>query len=130
MRPRRLAVLVATALVGIPMMIGCASAPRKSFFFEPNELDPAYWVPKVDRFSVVVDASLTMADRYMGERKLDVATDLARAMNASIPELDYESGFRTFGQFNRDKGSGMVIFTNGDNGSHVRAAILAQIGDL
>ena len=40
------------------------------------------------------------------------------------------SGFRTFGQFNRDKGSGLVIFTNGDNGSHVRAAILAQIGDL
>ena len=40
------------------------------------------------------------------------------------------SGFRTFGQFNRDKGSGLVIFTNGDNGSSVRAAILAQIGDL
>ncbi len=40
------------------------------------------------------------------------------------------SGFRTFGQFNRDKGSGLVIFTNGDNGSAVRAAILAQVGDL
>ena len=40
------------------------------------------------------------------------------------------SGFRTFGQFNRDKGSGLVIFTNGDNGSRVREAILAQIGDL
>ena len=40
------------------------------------------------------------------------------------------SGFRTFGQFNRDKGSGLVIFTNGDNGSLVRAAILAQVGDL
>lgn len=40
------------------------------------------------------------------------------------------SGFRTFGQFNRGKGSGLVIFTNGDNGSRVRTAILAQIGDL
>lgn len=40
------------------------------------------------------------------------------------------SGFRTFGQFNRDKGSGLVIFTNGDNGSRVREAIVAQIGDL
>jgi CubicO group peptidase (beta-lactamase class C family) len=40
------------------------------------------------------------------------------------------SGFRTFGQFNRDKGSGLVIFTNGANGSRVREAILAQIGDL
>jgi len=40
------------------------------------------------------------------------------------------SGFRTFGQFNRDRGSGLVIFTNGANGSRVREAILAQIGDL
>ncbi len=40
------------------------------------------------------------------------------------------SGFRTFGQFNREKGSGLVIFTNGDNGSRVRAAILEQVGDL
>jgi CubicO group peptidase (beta-lactamase class C family) len=40
------------------------------------------------------------------------------------------SGFRTFGQFNRDKDSGLVIFTNGANGSRVREAILAQIGDL
>jgi CubicO group peptidase (beta-lactamase class C family) len=40
------------------------------------------------------------------------------------------SGFRTFGQFNRDRGSGLVVFTNGDNGSRVRDAILAQLGDL
>jgi CubicO group peptidase (beta-lactamase class C family) len=40
------------------------------------------------------------------------------------------SGFRTFGQFNRLKGSGLVIFTNGDNGSRVHEAIVAQIGDL
>ncbi len=40
------------------------------------------------------------------------------------------SGFRTFGQFNRAKGSGLVIFTNGDNGTLIREAILAQIGDL
>ena len=40
------------------------------------------------------------------------------------------SGFRSFGQFNRDKGSGLVIFTNGDGGSRVREAIVAQIGDL
>jgi CubicO group peptidase (beta-lactamase class C family) len=40
------------------------------------------------------------------------------------------SGFKTFGQFNRDKGSGLVIFANGDGGSRVRDAIVAQIGDL
>lgn len=40
------------------------------------------------------------------------------------------SGFRSFGQFNRSKGSGLVIFTNGDGGSRVRDAIVSQIGDL
>jgi CubicO group peptidase (beta-lactamase class C family) len=40
------------------------------------------------------------------------------------------TGFRVFGQFNRDKGSGLVIFTNGDQGSRVHQAIVAQIGDL
>lgn len=40
------------------------------------------------------------------------------------------TGFRVFGQFNRDKGSGLVIFTNGDRGSRVHEAIVAQIGDL
>ena len=40
------------------------------------------------------------------------------------------SGFRAFSQFNRDKGSGLVIMTNGDNGLRVREAIVAQIGDL
>ena len=40
------------------------------------------------------------------------------------------SGFRSFGQFNRDRGSGLVIFTNGANGTRVREAIVAQIGDL
>ena len=40
------------------------------------------------------------------------------------------SGFRTLGQFNPAKGSGLVVFTNGDGGSHVNAAILERIGDL
>jgi CubicO group peptidase (beta-lactamase class C family) len=40
------------------------------------------------------------------------------------------SGFRTYGQFNRAKGSGLVIFTNGAAGGRVRDAILAQVGDL
>jgi CubicO group peptidase (beta-lactamase class C family) len=40
------------------------------------------------------------------------------------------SGFKTFGQFNREKGSALVIFSNGDGGYPVREAIVSQIGDL
>jgi len=40
------------------------------------------------------------------------------------------SGFRAMGQFNPAKGSGIVVFTNGDGGSRVHAAVLERIGDL
>ena len=40
------------------------------------------------------------------------------------------SGFKAFGQLNPDKGSGLVIFCNGDNGTRLREAVVAQIGDL
>ena len=40
------------------------------------------------------------------------------------------SGFRSFGQFNPAKGSGLVIFTNGESGYNLRASVIAAIGDL
>ncbi len=40
------------------------------------------------------------------------------------------SGFKSFGQFNPAKGSGLVIFTNGEGGYSLRAGVIAAIGDL
>ncbi len=40
------------------------------------------------------------------------------------------SGFKSFGQFNPAKGSGLVIFANGDGGYPLRAAVIERIGDL
>jgi CubicO group peptidase (beta-lactamase class C family) len=40
------------------------------------------------------------------------------------------SGFKTFGQFNRQKRSALILFTNADSGSYVRDAIIAKVGDL
>lgn len=40
------------------------------------------------------------------------------------------SGFKSFGQFNPAKGSGLVIFANGDGGYPLREAVIAAIGDL
>jgi CubicO group peptidase (beta-lactamase class C family) len=40
------------------------------------------------------------------------------------------SGFKAFGQFNPAKGSGLVIFLNGDAGYPLRAAVIERIGDL
>jgi CubicO group peptidase (beta-lactamase class C family) len=40
------------------------------------------------------------------------------------------SGFKSFGQFNPAKGSGLVIMANGDGGYGVRAAVTERIGNL
>jgi CubicO group peptidase (beta-lactamase class C family) len=40
------------------------------------------------------------------------------------------SGFRTFGQFNPNKGSGLVIFTNSDSGGAVGGARVGPIGGV
>ena len=40
------------------------------------------------------------------------------------------SGFKAFGQFNRTKGSGLVIFANGDGGTKLREAVISRMGDL
>ena len=40
------------------------------------------------------------------------------------------SGFKAFGQFNPAKGSGLVIFANGDGGYRLRKAVIDEIGDL
>jgi CubicO group peptidase (beta-lactamase class C family) len=40
------------------------------------------------------------------------------------------SGFRCFSQFNRHKGSGIVIMTNGANGTDLWTRVISRIGDL
>ncbi|MFO7816922.1 MAG: OmpA family protein [Thermodesulfobacteriota bacterium] len=49
-------------------------------------------LPKVDNFYILMDASGSMGEEYgqTGKDKIAVAKDLIRAMNAQIPELDYD----------------------------------------
>ena len=86
----------AMLVIAAAALVGCASS-QKTFVYEPDDLDPDYWVPKVDRFVVIVDGSLTMDDRYQKERKLEIERDLLYSMAQTIPDLDYEAGLRAFG---------------------------------
>ena len=83
-------------IVAAVALVGCASS-QKTFVYEPDDIDPDYWVAKVDRFVVIVDGSLTMTDRYQKEPKLDIERDLLYSMAQTIPDLDYEAGLRAFG---------------------------------
>jgi len=83
-------------VVAAAALIGCASS-QKRFVYEPADIDPDYWVAKVDRFVVIADASLTMDERYQKERKLEIERDMLYSMAQTIPDVDYEAGLRAFG---------------------------------
>jgi OOP family OmpA-OmpF porin len=60
------------------------------------------YVQKVDNFLIVLDTSGTMSMRLTKEkgdnrRKLDMAKDVARNLNATLPALNLKSGLRVFG---------------------------------
>jgi len=85
------------AAVAIVVLVGCATSGPK-LAFEPGTIDRGAWVPKADRFEVIVDASRTMADPFGPERKVEVAQSVAESMARTIPEFNYVGGLRTFGQ--------------------------------
>jgi OOP family OmpA-OmpF porin len=86
----------AMLIVAAAALVGCASS-QQTFVYEPDDLDPAYWVEKVDRFVVIVDSSMTMDHRYQKEQKLQIERDMLYSMAQTIPDLDYEAGLRSFG---------------------------------
>ena len=75
----------------------CASS-HQILTFEPGSIDTGKYVLKVDQFVVIADGSLSMADRWHGQRKLGVSEDLLLSLNQTIPSLGYEGGLRTFGR--------------------------------
>jgi OOP family OmpA-OmpF porin len=83
--------------MAIVVLVGCASSAPK-LAFEPGTIDRGYWVPKADRFEVIVDASRSMADPVGRQRKVEVAQAAADSMARTIPEFGYAGGLRTFGQ--------------------------------
>lgn len=86
----------------LPVMVlivlaGCYSmAPQ--YEFESATLNPDAYVAKVDAFQIIVDDSLSMADRYGHMPKYGIAAGLLGSMGQAIPEMDYQGSLRSFGQ--------------------------------
>ena len=95
MKSRLTVTVLAAALIVV--LAGCATSGPK-LAFEPGTIDRGYWVPKADRFEVIVDASRSMADPIGRQRKIEVAQAVADSMARTIPEFNYTGGLRTFGQ--------------------------------
>lgn len=79
-----------------------------AFLFEPGHLDSDYYVPSVDQFVIIFDASRSMGDYYHEFRKVLVAHSLFTSMIMTIPRADYSGGLLIFGS-ERCLGGGSIV---------------------
>ena len=85
------------AFISLGLLYGCSGNPAYSPSpYDPVQLDPAAYVPKVDSFVVILDASASMGHKYQGRSKYNDAMDTVYRMNQTIPPLDYQAGLAAF----------------------------------
>jgi OOP family OmpA-OmpF porin len=85
------------ASISLGLLYGCSGNPAYSPSpYDPVQLDPAAYVPKVDSFVVILDASASMGHRYQGRSKYNDAMDSVNRINQTIPPLDYQAGLAAF----------------------------------
>ena len=79
-------------------LFGCAAkVPSGLPSFSAKQFDASMYQSKVDNFIIILDASSSMDDDYMGNPKFMVAKAIAERMNMTIPELGQTAGLRSFG---------------------------------
>ena len=89
--------LLFVTFVSLGLLYGCSGNPAYSPSpYDPVQLDPSAYVPGVDSFVVVVDASASMDHKYQGRSKYNDAMDTVYRMNQTIPPLDYQAGLAAF----------------------------------
>ena len=67
-------------------------------------------VSSIDNFVIVLDASSSMDDPYMGNKKFDVATQMASRINQTLPELGQNAALRSFGHSPAISDKNTVLF--------------------
>ena len=85
------------SVVALFFLMGCAKehVPIPSFSAKP--INAGMYVPKIDNFLFVFDASISMRNKIKEETKLDIAKAIVDRMNQTIPELGQTAGLRSFG---------------------------------
>jgi OOP family OmpA-OmpF porin len=86
------------ALVAVAAMMLTQACAHHSMTFDPGEIDPDYYVKKVDQFIIIADGSMSMADRAHKQQKMGIELAFLDSLNQTIPEFDYAGGLRVFGK--------------------------------
>lgn len=85
-------------LVVAGWVVGCQTMPATSMApaFTPQKFAEGQYTPKVDNFLVLLDRSQTMQAAHKGQAKVDIAKEVVRRMNHTLPAFDYTGGLRAF----------------------------------
>ncbi len=110
----------------ITILTGCAQlmphketvGPLETFVPQnlASESQEVKYVPKIESFVIILDASASMEDKYTGtvnkgHSKFEVAKDILMRMNNTLPELDINSAMVTFGHgFLKHKENTYIIY--------------------
>jgi len=91
---------LACALTGF-LLIACA-AQKPLTPFDPYDLNPGLkngkYTQKTDNFIMVLDASGSMAETYKGQKKVDIAKNIAGRINMTLPQMKLAGALRVIGQ--------------------------------
>jgi len=101
-----------TALAIALLLSGCyaqkATQPIPAFTLTPFSAND--YVSSIDNFVIILDASSSMGDRYKGNYKFDMATQIVSRMNQTLPELDQNGALRSFGHSMAVSNKNTVLF--------------------
>jgi len=107
----RQSLLTLSALLSLGLLVGCASTPSgPAPTFQADAIDAEAYVPKVDSFAVILDASSSMRDESQGAVKFDTAKDFVSTFNQTVPELDYQSALVRFGGYANDAPPASAVY--------------------
>jgi len=87
----------APILILCALLVSCATAPPQSAYAPLHDAATEAYMPRVDNFLVILDASYSMNETYMGKKKLALALDTVSRMNRTIPPFNIKGALRTFG---------------------------------
>jgi OOP family OmpA-OmpF porin len=102
MMKRRIFSVLIFGLVGA-LAFGCAGPKPQPMevTFDAQDLNPMVqsgrFESKVDNFVLIMDTSQSLEEDYQGQPKFEITKNVVSHLNQTIPELDINSGLRTFG---------------------------------
>ncbi len=95
---------VVSLMILLSLLAGCLQLPPRLIPHHVSleeEFQMGKYVPKIDNFFIILDASTSMSVLYdggVGDSKFKVAKDFIRRLNSNMPEMDINGSLQIFGR--------------------------------